>query len=79
MIIVSYTMNGLYFDSETPGPLYEIGQALKTEGNELYSFIDVSCAIYQQDVIIYIIFLIIFPVNNILLTISFMFTIVIMI
>ena len=40
---ISYTMNYRFFDSKTPGPLYEVGQTLKDEGNELYSFIDVSC------------------------------------
>ena len=67
---ISYTMNKRFFDSETPGPLYEVGQTLKAEGNELYSFIDASCSIYKQDITIIVIFFLAFPINNLLAMVS---------
>ena len=76
---ISYTMNKRFFDSETPGPLYEVGQTLKEEGNELYSFIDASCSIYKQDVSILVIFFLVYPLNNLLSFLNFIYVMLMLI
>ena len=76
---ISYTMNKRFFDSETPGSLYEVGQTLKDEGNELYSFIDASCSIYKQDLALILVSFLFCPLNELLRLLNFVYALLMLI
>ena len=68
-ICMFFTIYQQFTDSQTPGALFEYNKTLKTESSQLYTFIDHSCHIYKQDILIQILMVIVFlcPRYNVIL------------